>query len=360
MALLSTEFYALLIFCCSRAHAVSLRVARVTNISLPPTRDRHARGGGGGGARSLTRSRARSVALAMAVAVARASRLPGAVRHTCTRARHHCASRASSTLPSPPRAIGMRALRRRRRSLAHSIARTRCGGGGGGVSRLRLTSRASRSTCVTRAHSSLRIARVINFPFPRCAIGTRVAAAAAALARSLDQSRARGAWWWRWRWRWRSVTPRATHDRVMLSIHHAHAPACHHRASRASSTFPFRPRAIGMRVLRRRRRSLARSIARTRCGVGELAMAMAMAVAVAVRYAARHARPRHVTYAPRACTRMSSPHVARVIDVSLSPARYRHARAAAAAALARSLDRANAVWRWVHMSLAAPPALAGR
>ena len=70
MALLSRQFYALLIFCCSRAHAASLRIARVINISLPPTRDRHARGGGGGGARSLTRSRARSVALAMAVAVA--------------------------------------------------------------------------------------------------------------------------------------------------------------------------------------------------------------------------------------------------------------------------------------------------
>ena len=101
-------------------------------------------------------------------------------------------------------------------------------------------------------------------------------------------------------------------------------------------------------------RSLARLITRTRC------VAVAMAVAVAVGYAARHARPRHAICASRACIRVSSAHVARVINVSLSPARDRHARAAAAAALARSLDRANAVWRWVHMPLADPPPLAGR
>ena len=57
----------LLLSCVRR---VTARRARHQHF-LPPTRDRHARGGGGGGgARSLTRSRARSVALAMAVAVA--------------------------------------------------------------------------------------------------------------------------------------------------------------------------------------------------------------------------------------------------------------------------------------------------
>jgi len=75
-----------------------------------------------------------------------------------------------------------------------------------------------------------------------------------------------------------------------------------------------------------------------------------MAVAVAVGYAVRdahprHAHPHHALRVSRSRTRMSSPRVVRVINVSLSPARDRHARAAAAAALARSLDRARGVWR---------------
>jgi len=69
-----------------------------------------------------------------------------------------------------------------------------------------------------------------------------------------------------------------------------------------------------------------------------------MAVAVAVGYAVRdarphHAHPRHVLRVSRSRTRTSSPRIVRVINVPLSPARDRHARAAAAAALARSLDR---------------------
>ena len=199
-------------------------------------------------------------------------------------------------------------------------------------------------------------------------------------------------------------------SRLPGAVRHACARARHHCASRASSTFPFPPRAIGVRALRRRRLSLAHSIARTRCGGGDgggggsrlrltsrasrstcvtraryviitrrarhqlslppmrdryarggggggarslarsitrtRCVAVAKAVAVAVGYAARHARPRHATCASRTRMRVSPPRVARVINVSLSPARDRHARAAAAAALARSLDRAHAVWRW--------------
>jgi len=85
------------------------------------------------------------------------------------------------------------------------------------------------------------------------------------------------------------------------------------------------------RALRRRRRSLARS--RARC-------VAVTAVEVAGGYIARHAR--YARRASRACTRTSSPRIARVIDVSVPPVHDRHARAAAAAALARSLARAEA------------------
>ena len=85
------------------------------------------------------------------------------------------------------------------------------------------------------------------------------------------------------------------------------------------------------RALRRRRRSLARS--RARC-------VAVTAVEVVGGYIARHAR--YARRASRACTRTSSPRIARVIDVSVPPVHDRHARAAAAAALARSLAHAEA------------------
>ena len=156
------------------------------------------------------------------------------------------------------------------------------------------------------------------------------------------------------------------------------------------------------RALRRRRRSLARSIARARCGGGgsvrlhrpsralraprvtraqrtsspriarvitvfrpprarpararcsgggahsrarlrARGVAVVMVMAVAVGHAARDAR--NARRASRIRTRASSPRVARVIAGSIPPARTR-ARAAAAAALARSLDRARSLWRW--------------
>ena len=69
---------------------------------------------------------------------------------------------------------------------------------------------------------------------------------------------------------------------------------------------------------------------------------MALAVEVAFSYTVRHARharhARHERRASRARMRTSSP-------ISVPPAHNRHARAAAAAALAQSLDRPHAVWR---------------
>ena len=71
---------------------------------------------------------------------------------------------------------------------------------------------------------------------------------------------------------------------------------------------------------------------------------MAMAVELAVGYAAHHAR--HMQRASRTRTLVSSLCVARIITVFRSRAHDRHARVAAeVAALARSLNRARAVWR---------------
>ena len=82
------------------------------------------------------------------------------------------------------------------------------------------------------------------------------------------------------------------------------------------------------RALRRRRRSLARS--RARC--------VAVAVEAAGGYVARHAR--YARRASRACTRTSSPRIARVITV-FRPPRARPARARCCSGGARSLARAR-------------------
>ena len=59
-------------------------------------------------------------------------------------------------------------------------------------------------------------------------------------------------------------------------------------------------------------------------------MAAAVAVGYAVRDARpRHTQPRHVICVSHSRTRTTSPRVVRVINVPLSPARDRHARAAA-------------------------------
>ena len=265
----------------THAHARVITARRAPHQHFPSPRARSACARcGGGGAHLLTRLRARGVAVAMAVAM---------VVGYVSRHAHHA----------------------------------------------RRVSRA-------RAMSSLRVARVINFPFPRCAIGTRVAAAAAALARSLARSRARGAWRWRWRWRWRSVTPRVTHVRKRdLCVTRTHARVTTARRAR-HQRFPFaRARSARACCGGGGARSLARSRAR---GVAlAMAMAMAVTVAVTVGYTARHVRCTSHTR-----THASSPRMARAINVSLSHARSARVRCGVVAALARSLARSRArrAWRW--------------
>ena len=228
-----------------------------------------------------------------------------------------------------------------RRSLARSLDHAHAergggdgGGGGGRLHRASFVSCASHVPFVSRACAALS-PRVINVSLPSSpsrAIGTH---ALRRRWRSLVRSIARAVW--RWRWRWRSVTTRVNHvTRITLSMHYSHTRrviAAHHARHRR---FPSPPRSA--RALRRWRRSLALYRAR--------GLAVAMAVGYAVRDARpRHAHPHHALRVSRSRVRTSPPRVVRVINVSLSPARNRHARAAAAAALARSLDRAHAVWR---------------
>ena len=218
-----------------------------------------------------------------------------------------------------------RALRRRRRSLARSIARAVCGGSDG--VRLHRPSRALRASRVTRAHAHViaaHRARRHRFPFPLPA-RMRALRAATALARSLARSLARARAVWRWRWRWRSVTSRVTRvTRARVHVIAAHR-ARHHR--------PPSPDVTHTRARQRRRRCLVCSLARARGGGGG-----------GVGGGGRLLRASRVSNTSRAplvtrayahiitASRASSP-------FSVPPAHDRHARAAAAAALARSLAR---------------------
>ena len=117
-----------------------------------------------------------------------------------------------------------RALRRRRRSLARSIARAVCGGSDG--VRLHRPSRALRAPRVTRTYSfviSVRLVSHHRFRLPR-ARPARVRGVGGGARSLLDFVRA--VWRcgrWRWRWRWRSGTTRVTritrasHARILSS-----------------------------------------------------------------------------------------------------------------------------------------------
>ena len=341
--------------------------------------------------RSLARSIARAVCGGSdGVRLHRPSRPLRASRVTRAHAHGIAAHRARRHRFPFPLHARMRALRAAT-ALARSLARVRCGvgvGGGGGV-QLHRASRASRARACT---SSPRIARVITAPLPRTspirARGSgggavsfaRLLARAEAEAVGLGEAvgyfarhayqtrhvrrssrartrissplrarhhrfpspprttgtrallrrrrslarRARAVW--RWRWRWRSVT-----SRVMRARHarHARARARHRRASRASSPPPL-PDVTHARARQRRRRCLVCSLARARGGGGG-----------GVGGGGRLHRASRVTNTSRAslvtrahahiitASRASSP-------FSVPPAHDRHARAAAAAVLARS------------------------
>ena len=119
------------------------------------------------------------------------------VPKACTRTRSRMRARARRggvPLPGSDGGSIERAWRRRRRSLARSVARTWCGvgDGGGGGGRLHRTSRASRAPRVTRAHAHIITASRASSPFTAPPAHDRHAraAAAAALARSLDRAHA--------------------------------------------------------------------------------------------------------------------------------------------------------------------------
>ena len=209
-------------------------------------------------------------------------------------------------------------------ALARSIARAVCGGYGGGGGRLHRPSRALRAPRVTRVYAyvvTAHRARHRRFRSPRAgpARARCCGGGACSLVRAEAEAVGLGV----------AFSYTARHAR------HARARARHHRASRASSPFlfphaPTRARCDG---------GGARSLDSAR-GVWRLRWRW-RAVEVAGGYIARHAR--YARRASRACTRTSSPRIARVITVFRPPrARPARARAAAAAALARSLARAEA------------------
>ena len=178
---------------CSRACACAIAAHRARHHRPPsPMSPMRARGGSGGGAVSFARLLARAEAEAVGLGEA----VGYIARHACQTCHARRSSRARTRISSPlrarhrrfpssPRTTGTRALLRRRRSLARSIARTRCGVGGGGGVQLHRASHAPRARAWT---SPPRIARVITVPLPPTRPHAR-AATAAALARSIALAR---------------------------------------------------------------------------------------------------------------------------------------------------------------------------
>ena len=124
----------------ARTRTSSPRIARAISVFRPP-RARPARTRcSGDGAHSPARLRARGVAvvMVMAVVVGHAARdARNAPRASCIYTRASSPRVACVIAGSIPPLARARALRRRRRSLARSIARARCGGGDGGGRRSR-------------------------------------------------------------------------------------------------------------------------------------------------------------------------------------------------------------------------------
>ena len=223
-------------------------------------------------------------------------------------------------------------------ALARSLARVRCGVGVGGGGGVQLH-RASRASRARACTSSPRIARVITAPLPRTSPIRARGSGGGAVSFARLLARA-------------EAEAVGLGEAVGYFARHAYQTRHVRRSSRARTRissplrarhhrFPSPPRTTGTRALLRRRRSLARSRA---CGV-------ALAVEVAFSYIARHARASRTSRA-RACT--SSPRIARVITAPLTRC-HPCARAAAAAALSRLLARSRARrrrrWGWGRRSV---------
>ena len=166
-----------------------------------------------------------------------------------------------------------------------------------------------------------------RFPPPTRKTGTR---ALLRRRRSLDRAHAV----WRWRWRWRSLTPRVTH----ITRARAHVITAH-RARHHPPHFPMSP--MRARGSSGGAVSFARLLARAEAegwDRGRRSVTSRVTRVKHVTRVARHARARAYHHC-----------FARVITV-FRPPRARPARArccgGGARSLARSLDRAHAVWRW--------------
>ena len=211
---------------------------------------------GGGGARSLDRARSLVVAVEVPFGYtachARYARRASRAR---TRTSSPCIARVV-TVFRPPSTHACARCALRRRSLARSLARVRCGCGDGGLA----VDHAARHARHARAcTSSPRIARVITAPLPRCHPCAR-AAAAAAPSRLLACSRARRRR--RWGWGRRSVTSRVTRVKHVTRVaRHARARAYHHRFARVITVFRP-PRARPARARAAAAAALARSLDR--------------------------------------------------------------------------------------------------
>ena len=187
----------------------------------------------------------------------------------------------------------------------------------------RYARRASRARTRT---SSPRIARVVTvFRSPSTHACARCALRRRSLARSLARSRACGV----------ALAVEVAFSYIARHARHARARARHHRASRASSPPPF-PGVTHTRARQRRRRCLVCSLARARGGGGG-----GVGGGGRLHRASRVSNTSRASLVTRAhahiitASRASSP-------FSVPPAHDRHARAAAAAVLARSLARSRA------------------
>ena len=219
---------------------------------------------GGGGARSLDRARALVVAVEVAFGYtachARYARRASRAR---TRTSSPCIARVITVFRSPStHACARCALRRR--SLARSLARVRCGCGDGGLAVDHAARHARHARARVRHHRASRASS--PSPFPDVTHARARQRRRRCLVCSLARARGGGGGGVGGGGRLHRASRVSNTSRASL-VTRAHAHII--TASRASSPFSVPPaHDRHARAAVRRRRSLARSIARTRCGVG--------------------------------------------------------------------------------------------